>query len=513
MAGAVNVARANWLRVSLFMVETHALRVGWVCLGLRFMKATAQVCRSHLMLRSLALLLVASALHGADPVSLFIEGYAGQRSVAQGEEIPIHVSTTAAKFEIEVARLGAAREIVWKKSDVPGQVQPVPEDASANGCHWPESVRVPVGAEWKSGYYEIVFRAADGGGKWTHRGARTATSSSFFIVRQANPGTTSKILLQLCTNTYNAYNNWGGFSIYAYNSVSNNQGHRASFERPGSPQFSRWELPFVIWAEKNGYALEFAANDDLEFRPEILANYKLVLSVGHDEYWSTPMRDNLEAWIAKGGNVAFFSGNTCCWQVRSEDNGRAFTCYKQNYLLDPVFATRDFKTLSTLWSHHLLQRPENQLTGVGFLWGGYRKSHGQFMEEPSEYEVHRPEHWIYEGTGLKRGDKFGGKDTIVGYECDGCELEWRDGLPFATHKDGTPKTFEVLGTCHARWHPDDAEWYEKWEIGRTGAACLGFYTNTGTVFTAATTDWVHGLQGNDPAVMRITKNVLQRLSK
>lgn len=72
--------------------------------------------------------------------------------------------------------------------------------------------------------------------------------------------------------------------------------------------------------------LEFAANDDLEFRPEMLTSYKLVLSVGHDEYWSTPMRDNLEAWIGKGGNVAFFSGNTCCWQVRAEDNGRAFTC-------------------------------------------------------------------------------------------------------------------------------------------------------------------------------------------
>jgi len=70
-----------------------------------------------------------------------------------------------------------------------------------------------------------------------------------------------------------------------------------------------------------------------------------------------------------------------------------------------------------------------------------------------------------------------------------------DGLPFATHQDGTPKTFEVLGTCPVRWHPDDVEWYEKWEIGRTGAACLGLYTNTGTVFTAATTDWAHGLQG------------------
>jgi hypothetical protein len=465
------------------------------------------------MLRLLSLLLVSAALQAAGPVALFIEGYAGRRSVAQGEEIDVHVSTTAAKFDIEVARLGLDREVVWSRTGVPGAEHPVPEDASAMGCRWPESLRVPVGKEWKSGYYEIVLRAADSGGKWTHRGARSAQGGAWFIVREDKPGSTSKILLQLCTNTYNAYNNWGGFSVYAYNSLSGNQGHRVSFERPGPSQFSRWELPFVQWAEASGHPLEFAANEDLEFHPGLLPNYKLVLSVGHDEYWSTPMRDHLESWIGKGGNVAFFSGNTCCWQVRTEDEGRAFTCWKQNYHLDPVFATRDFKTLSTAWSHHLLKRPENQLTGVGFLWGGYRKSHGQFMEDPAEYEIHRPDHWLFEGTGLKRGDKLGGRDTIVGYECDGCELTWKDGLPFPTFKDGTPKSFEVLATCPVRWHPDDAEWYEKWEVGRTGAACLGLYTRGGTVFTAGTTDWAHGLQGRDPRVERITRNILGRLGK
>lgn len=478
------------------------------------LKALPMGQRSRLMLRILFFsIIAASAISAETPVSLFIEGYATQTSVQQGANVGICVSTSAAKYDIDVARLGLDRAVVWQKSGLPGQAQIVPEDAAPNGCRWAESVSVSVGAEWKTGYYEVVLRAADVGGKWSHRGKRTAESSAFFVVRAAHPGEKAKVLLQLCTNTYNAYNNWGGSSVYAYNSLANNQGHRVSFDRPGASQFSRWELPFVKWAEENGYALEFAANSDLEFHPEILDAYKLVLSVGHDEYWSGPMRDHLEAWIGKGGNVAFFSGNTCCWQVRSEDEGRAFTCWKQNYHSDPVFQTRDFKTLSTAWSHHLVARPENQLTGVGFLWGGYRKSHGQFMEDPAEYEVHRPEHWIFEGTGLKRGDKFGGKDTIVGYECDGCELVWKDGLPSPTHKDGTPDNFEVLGTCPARWHPDDAEWYEKWEIGRTGAACMGTYTRGGTVFTAGTTDWAHGLLGKDPQVEKITRNVLDRLGK
>ena len=448
-----------------------------------------------------------------DGPPLFIEGYAGQLSVAPGEELAFHVSTSAPKFAVEIIRWGAQNQIVWSKKDLPGQTHVVPEDASAMGCRWPETFRAPIGKNWKSGYYTARLLIEDRGGKWTQRGKRTAESEACFVVRAAEPGARSKVLLQLCTNTYNAYTNWGGFSVYAYSGLAKNQGSRVSFERPLSSQFSRWEQPFVQWCERNGYELDYATNGDLEFRPELLQHYKLVLSVGHDEYWSAPMRDNLEAFIAKGGNVAFFSGNSVCWQVRSEDGGNAFTCWKQHYHADPIFQTRDFKTLSTAWSHHLLQRPENQLTGVGFLWGGYRHSHGQFMDGNAAYIVHRPDHWVFEGTGLKRGDDFGGKDSIVGYETDGCELEWRDGLPFPTHKDGTPETFTVLGTCPVRWHPDDCEWYERWEKGRTGAVCMGIYTKGGTVFTAATTDWAHGLRGGDKAVDRITRNVLDRLSK
>jgi hypothetical protein len=245
-------------------------------------------------------------------------------------------------------------------------------------------------------------------------------------------------------------------------------------------------------------------------------NYKLVLSVGHDEYWSAPMRDNLEKYIENGGNVAFFSGNTCCWQVRSEENGRALACWKQSFGDDPYYKSGQHKLLSSLWSHYLVGRPENSLTGVGFLWGGYHRSHGQFMDGPGSFIAHRPDHWLFAGTNLKRGDRFGAKlpkYKVVGYECDGCELTWKDGLPFPTHADGTPKNFEVLATCPARWHPDDCEWYEKWEKGRTGNAVVGTYTRGGTVVTVGTTDWSHGLRGNDAAIMRITKNVLDKLGK
>jgi len=449
----------------------------------------------------------------SDPRPLFIEGYPGKISCKPGEEVPLHVSTTAQKFTVEIARLGARRDVVFTKADVAGRESPIPENASSHGCSWPALLTVPVPADWKSGYYEVTLRAEDRGGTYVERGRRTVESTCFFIVRSATPGAKSKTLIQLSTNTYNAYNNWGGFSLYAYNGRAGVQGHRVSFHRPPASQFSQWEQPFVAWAEANGYSFDYAANSDLEFHPEDLSAYKLVLSVGHDEYWSTPMRDHLEAFIAKGGNVAFFSGNTCCWQVRSEDGGSAFTCWKQRYVMDPIYPTGDHSLLTTLWSHHLVDRPENRLTGVGFLHGGYHRSHGQFMDGKASYTVHHPKHWLFAGTGLERGAEFGGKDTIVGYECDGCEFEIKDGLPVPTYRDGTPEGFTILASCPVKWHPDDALWYERFPPDRVGIAVLGSYTLGGTVVTSGATDWSHGLRGKDPTVERITKNVLDRLGE
>ena len=83
------------------------------------------------------------------------------------------------------------------------------------------------------------------------------------------------------------------------------QGHRVSFDRPLAGLFDHWERDFVEWAEAAGYALDYCANSDLEWHPELLDNYRLVLSVGHDEYWSAPMRDHLEAYIAAGATPRF----------------------------------------------------------------------------------------------------------------------------------------------------------------------------------------------------------------
>ena len=123
------------------------------------------------------------------------------------------------------------------------------------------------------------------------------------------------------------------------------------------------------------------------------------------------------------------------------------------------------------------------------------------MDGPGSYEVHRAESWVLQGTQLNKGDRFGGEDSIVGYECDGCEMRWENELPYPTGRDGTPRSFSIIATCPARWAPGDSWWYERFPKDRVGAAVMGVYSSPGvdghrggTVFTCGSTDWAHWLE-------------------
>ena len=471
-----------------------------------------------------------------------IDGYASPQSVKAGDEIELCISTNLSKYSIEIARIGGQRDVVWRKDELLGVDHPTPDDAALFGCKWPAAIRMRVPEDWRSGYYQATMRGSGSDGKPVH-------GELFFVVRPLHPGQDTKILIQLCTNTYAAYNFFGDCSLYghaadklvdyAWKDGRDLRGRRVSLDRPylgfpqyrgGYPDFTRkysgwhnWEVDFVRWAEREGYVIDFCANEDLEHHPEILKPYRLVLSVGHDEYWSSPMRDSLEAFIAEGGNAAFFSGNTCFWQVRFESDGHAMVCWKDLFEKDPLYGKDDNKLLATMWSNRMVGRSENELTGVSFTWAGYSAFAGHFEDGPFAYKIHRPDHWIFEGTGLKQGELLGAKERIVGYECDGCSLEWRDGLPYPTYTDGTPKSFEILGTCPAGVHRGggggldiiDIALYGKIQDGQhpqPGTVTMGVYTQGGTVFTSGCTEWSRGLKGKNPQVERITHNILRRLS-
>jgi len=350
----------------------------------------------------------------------------------------------------------------------------------------------------------------------------TTSADIPFIIRPAYPGTITKILYHFVVATYQAYNpwpvedTWQGQSLYGKDYQGNDQ-LKVSFDRPFGytipSLIDRWDMPFVAWLEDMGFRVDFCTSVDLHADPHLLDNYQLLLSVGHDEYWSKEMRDQVEAFIANGGNVAFFSGNVCWWQVRFEDNNRRLVCYRDNHqggsgdptVDDPQGGTQ----LATVrWRESPVDRPENTMTGVSF----YNGAMGEFSRDDRPafgYRVRFAEHWLFDRTGLQNDDTFGKDRKIIGNETDAALLVERDGRPWVTALDRTPLNFVVLA---------EADLPRGWKLPadvRTDdyppRATMGLYRNHGTVFTAATTDWPQGLVGPWTAVHEITLNVLRRL--
>ncbi len=504
------------------------------------------------------------------------EGYTTPTSVAPGDRVALHCSAVASAVTIEIARVGAARDVVFRRERVEVAHFAVPENAAARGCRWPAALEITVDPAWQSGYYEVRFVVPD-------VDPAVATSHAFFVVRSAHPGRDTSIVLALSTTTWNAYNDWGGPNLYmgASRVAFDRPLPKGFLERPSAPNdrlanastpgdadmtgwldyfvahgidpwcgcagWWNWERRFVAWAEAAGHRLDFLTSLDLHARPGVLDPYRLYLSVGHDEYWSWAMRDTVEGFVARGGNAAFFSGNTAFWQVRIEDG--AMVCWKDRApALDPVVGTADERRMSGLWSHPRIRRPENELTGVSFSRAGYARAGGASPAGSGGYTVHRPEHWVFDGTDLRYGDQLGAAPVVVGYETDGCALSLIDGRPAPTHEDGTPASFVVLATAPARlWSSADGHrdvpalmrpgTYAPGPDGTIpaelevvalqiggdlrpetiarfawGHCVIGVFERGGTVFTTGCTDWAYGL-GRDPQVDRVTENVLARLSR
>lgn len=455
-----------------------------------------------------------------------MEGYATGRSYKQGEKVGLCLSAhRRTEASLIVQRVGA-ETLTVKTFSVHVGPKPIPRDASERGCGWDEEgrgdIEYEVPAEWSPGLYRVSM--SDMGDD-----RRPSGGEAFFVVRDAVPGKRSKVLLVLATNTYCAYNNYGsrrdGRDLSTKGSFYE-KARQASFLRPlprgflstydcgaGRPisrqqryaGWDKWEWPFVQWAERQGYALEYATSEDLDREPDLLKAYRLVLSVGHDEYWSAGMRAAMEDYAQSGGNAVFLSGNVCYRKVGYDRAGSRLTLEGE---MDG----------DALWSHRLgPNRSENRLTGVSFCYGALNP-------EPVPYRVYRPDHWLFQGlwtTGRKSGElPLLGR---IGYECDGCDIEWSNGLPIASGRDGTPESFQILALAPGRMPDYEAtvhsnalfnrpDGFTPWGKDlRRGAAVMGLWHAGGTVLTVGCTEWARQL--HDPMVAHVTRNILQRLSR
>ena len=480
-----------------------------------------------------------------------IAGYCWPQSALPEETVKIFCHTEADTFKFTILRQGKSLEKIVESKTIEGIKQTISPDSSVEGCDWVPSFELVIDPNWKSGFYFVQLEDSDG-----------EISEAFFVVRARER---KHALFVLATSTWNAYNTWGGPSYYTggyvtslkrplphgFLSKKEPERHRIARYKSWSKEDARafvaegyndwsmaagwanWELLFTQWAESSGYDLGYAVSQDLDQFSDLLSDVPLYISVGHDEYWSEAMRDSVEDFVERGGKAAFLSGNTSFWQVRFENDYRQMRGYKANMTKDPLYDGEKCSTLATMWSDPLIDRPESQMTGVSFSRGGYANMPNA-PDGTGGYTVWQPDHWIYEGTGLQKGDVLGGEKIVVGYECDGCDFELIDDKPIPTGECGTPLDFKILGTAPAHlWETEEslgnvAENYIgelNWVAERIGGAdtpevrkrfsdghaVLGtFKKGKGEVFTVGCTDWAYGL--SDRNVSRVTKNVLNRFS-
>ncbi len=411
-----------------------------------------------------------------------IEGYCGRLSYRPGDVVTVHVSTRRSRFDVQVERWGAVREPMWNAADVAGHYVEPPSDADSEGCRWPASVEFRVGDGWRPGFHLVTLTAHDA------PVGREVTHAAFVVRRDPADPTRERVLYVLDTNTWHAYNTWGGRSLYTggvkvsharpfgrgmlwRREVDRDDRKARPVRRGEEPDvdgsiFQRYRTEhgypaaigstgwfsharrFVEWAEGAGYRFDYAVSSDLELDPDALTGYDSVLCVGHDEYWSAGQRRAVEEHVRRGGHFASFSGNTMFWQVRLEDTpaGIAMVCHKYSaHLDDPVLAAGRPEEMSGMWADPLVGRPEWELLGAGSAFGLYHRFGAAIPRGIGGFVVYRDDHWLFEGTGLTYGDVLGADAGVVGYETMGCPLTFDDlELPVAKPRPELPEGIEIV---------------------------------------------------------------------
>ena len=423
-----------------------------------------------------------------------IEGYVSHTSIRAGEELEIFVSTEPAdSFRLDIYRMGyyggTGGRLMKALGPFAGISQPTPEvqDKGVVECQWQPSLRFRIPQNWLSGVYLGKLTTLSEG--WQ--------SHVIFIVRDER---TADVMFQCSDLTWQAYNRWPGWrSLYdgeadwGYTPWFTGIGSAVSFRRPysfylnslpasmlpyinGSGEFLLWEFPLAFWLEKHGYDVTYVSNLDTHRDQEGLKRTKAFLSVGHDEYWTRDMLENVSDARDQGVNLLFLSGNSILGEIYLEPDN--------NGVADQVFGRMG-------WFEE-----EQWLMGAC--------SYGVGL---ADWICTQPDHWMFAGTGMQEGDRI---PDLIGWEYHGYPLPDIPGLQviaegslagaeadsrYAATYYETPKGNFVFNaaTC---W----------WSMVLSSPPGFPFPQNPRKLFT----DRIVDFRKDDPRVQTITHNLLQR---
>ena len=450
--------------------------------------------------------------------SQVIEGYCSANSVRAGEKLQIMVSANPeSAFKLEIFRTGYyngdGARLMRTFESLEGKIQPDPPvgENYVRECNWEPSVEIEIPKDWLSGVYLGKLTAEKTG----------IQSYVIFIVRDDRP---CDLLFQCSDLTWSAYNRWpADYSIYTRHggrSSTSVPSGTVSFDRPyglfthpvnkikksgGSGEYLPWEFPLAFWMEQHGYDVSYISNIDTHADPDGLLRTKGFISVGHDEYWTLDMYNNVLKARDEGVSLAFFGGNSvlCVVPMLPSGNGTPNRATRREGWFMPVSGKIPEAVKRKMVNQEGFEPnmgPDGaRLMGARLDTSGKGGGGGRGS---GDWTCALPDHWLFAGTGMKKGDSVKG---LVGWEWHGAPAMDLPGLNVVA--EGTPF---INGK----------------EMGR--------YTSTlydgpkgNVVFNAATIWWANGLssppghvnpsrhgvtqQGPDKRVQKITHNLFKRM--
>jgi len=414
-------------------------------------------------------------------------GYAGQASVLPGQPITLYASTTAPSFVVKAFRIGwyngdKARRLYTSRS-TPGHVQPAGALAGGTNtieCDWEPSLTIPTD-DWPEGSYLLRMDSETGPQRYVPITVRSAS-------------TAGKVVIKNSTETWQAYNTWGGYDLYngpAGSSDYNNRALAVSLDRPydqsGAYYFLWHEQKLISLAEQLGLPLGYTTSMDIATSPTLLTGASALFCLGHDEYWTPEERTYVTAARDAGVNVAFLGANTCFRRTRLDSTrlgaNRLILCYKTSYTQDPMYGKNNALVTSD-YREPPDPDPESWMTGVLY----------ESNPVDAPYVVASPDSWVYAGTGAQKGTSFTG---LVGIEYDRVNPVYP-----------VPRPIEVLShsplTCRGIHSYSDSAYYT------TSSGAGVFATGTMRWVQSMGGTYIFGLNKRTWAFTeKVTSNVLQ----
>jgi Domain of unknown function (DUF4082)/Fibronectin type III domain/Bacterial Ig domain len=330
-----------------------------------------------------------------------IQGYATTMSVNAGQTVSFKINAPGvSSYHIDILRLGyyggnGARKVasnILPTATLP-QSQPACQTDASTGLidcgNWAVSASWAVPSNAVSGVYIAHMVRNDTGG----------SNQIIFVVR--NDSSHSPVIVQTSDETWEAYNQYGGNSLYTCaqgssgapcppgNPLAYKGAFAVSYNRPfdgslltdgGNSYLYFAEYQMIRWLEKNGYNTTYVDGGTVGASngAALLEQHRVFMSSGHDEYWSGTQYANVQAARDAGVNLAFFSGNEIFWKTRwaassfdSSTPNRTLITYKETHFNAPTDPA-DPPTWTGAWADPRFSppadggKPANALTGQEF---------------------------------------------------------------------------------------------------------------------------------------------------